>query len=155
MNRRRDKVIYWTTTAIVCAVMTFSVVQISLDRPLGAAGAQNGEGAFAHLGLPHWFKIELTIAKVLGLLALLVPGIPPKPKEFAYFGFAITLISASIAHFSSGDPPMFIVDPLIFWGILSVSYGYFRRLKRTTQADTLKRVGPMLSASSIISPPAI
>src|SRR4249920_2521112 len=38
-------------------------------------------------------------AKILGVLALLIPSIPARIKEFAYFGFGITLISASIAHF--------------------------------------------------------
>jgi hypothetical protein len=59
--------------------------------------------AFAHLGLPNWFRIELTVAKILGALALLIPTIPNRIKEFAYCGFAITLISAIIAHSSSGD----------------------------------------------------
>jgi hypothetical protein len=39
------------------------------------------------------------LAKTLGVLALLIPRIPFKVKEFVYFGFGITLISASIAYF--------------------------------------------------------
>jgi DoxX-like family len=64
--------------------------------------------------------VELTVAKTLGVLAFLIPSVPLKVKEFAYFGFAITLVSASIAHFAVGDagrPPLYafyIVDPLIF-----------------------------------------
>jgi hypothetical protein len=54
-------------------------------------------GAFAHFGLPDWFRIELTVAKTLGALALLIPTIPNRIKEFAYCGFAITPISAVIA----------------------------------------------------------
>jgi len=75
------------------------------------------EGAFVHLGLPQYFKIELTTAKILGVLALLIPNVPFKIKEFAYFGFGITLISASIAHFARGDARLsvlFIIDPLFF-----------------------------------------
>ncbi len=90
------------------------------------------EGGFVHLGLPNYFRIELTVAKILGVLALLVPGIPAKIKEFAYFGFGITLISASIAHFSSGDARisvLFVVDPLIFLGLLIVSYFYFNKIR--------------------------
>jgi len=76
--------------------------------------------------------VELTIAKILGLAALLIPGIPAKIKEFAYFGFGITLVSAAIAHFSSGDARisvLFIADPLIFLVLLSVSYFYFNKMK--------------------------
>jgi len=72
----------------------------------------------------------LTIAKILGVLALLIPSIPATFKEFAYFGFAIVLISASIAHFSIGDGMMFVVDPLIFFCVLIVSYAYFRKRYR-------------------------
>jgi hypothetical protein len=94
---RTDKIIYWTTTGIVCAVMTFSAINFSLSHPLAPGGM-----SFSHLGYPDYFKIELTIAKVLGVLALLIPGIPAEIREFAYFGFAITLVSATIAHFSCG-----------------------------------------------------
>jgi hypothetical protein len=127
LGTRRDRIIYWATTGIVCAVMVFSIVNFTfIDRfPFP-------EGAFVHLGLPKYFRAELTVAKALGVLALLVPGIPARIKEFAYFGFGITLISASIAHFSSGDARLsvlFIIDPLIFLGLLIVSYFYFHKLR--------------------------
>jgi len=111
------RTIYWITTAIVCSVMVFSAINFNLRNPLGPM-----KGAFAHLGLPDYFRIELTIAKILGVLSLLMPNVPYKIREFAYFGFGITLISASIAHFSSGDSLMFIVDPLVFLSLLIVSY---------------------------------
>jgi len=122
MNRtsRRDTIIYWLTTGAVCAVMAFSAVNFNLKEPLGPM-----KGAFTHLGYPSYFRIELTTAKVLGLLAMLVPGVPRKAKEFAYFGFAITLVSASIAHLSVGDPVIFAIDPLLFLSSLIVSYLYF------------------------------
>jgi CHASE2 domain-containing sensor protein len=80
--------------------------------------------------LPVYFRIELTVAKALGVLALLTPGVPRKAKEFAYAGFAITLISASIAHFSVGDSLPFVIDPLLFLGSLITSYIYFNKFNR-------------------------
>src|SRR5438128_9972392 len=88
------------------------------------------EGGFVHLGLPNYFRMELTIAKILGVSALLIPGVPAKIKEFAYFGFGITLVSASIAHLATGDARtsiLFVLDPLVFLALLIVSYVYFRR----------------------------
>ena len=41
-----------------------------------------------------------------------------------------TVISASIAHFSIGDPVLFAIDPLLFLGALVTSYVYFNRLNR-------------------------
>ncbi len=122
MNRtsRKDTIIYWVTTGAVCAVMAFSAVNFNLKEPLGPM-----KGAFTHLGYPSYFRIELTIAKGLGVLALLVPGVPRKVKEFAYFGFGVTLISASIAHFSVGDPALVVIDPLLFLSALIASYALF------------------------------
>jgi hypothetical protein len=96
------------------------------DQFLNEPSARSRGESFAHLGYPDYFKTELTIAKILGVLALLIPSIPATLKEFAYFGFAIVLVSASIAHFSIGDGLMFVLDPLIFFGVLIVSYAYFR-----------------------------
>src|SRR5258705_6832607 len=64
---------------------------------------QVGE-AFTHLGFPAYFRVELSWAKLLGVVLLLAP-VPARLKEWAYAGFAITLGSALIAHFSVGDGP--------------------------------------------------
>ena len=123
---KRDRIIYWTTTGIVSAVMVFSIINFTfLD------GFPFPEGGFVHLGLPNYFRVELTIAKMLGLAALLIPRVPAKIKEFAYFGFGITLLSAAIAHFSSGDvriSPLFVIDPLVFLSLLAVSYSRFLKM---------------------------
>ncbi len=121
----KDKTIYSIATGIVCSVMVFSAINFNLANPLGPM-----KGAFTHLGFPSYFRIALTTAKALGVLTLLIPGIPRKAKEFAYFGFAITLISASIAHFSVGDSLPFVVDPLLFLGALITSYVYFNKASR-------------------------
>src|SRR6266481_5489500 len=116
----KDKTIYSIATGIVCSVMVFSAINFNLANPLGPM-----KGAFTHLGYPSYFRIELTVAKALGVLALLVPGVPRKAKEFAYFGFGVTLVSASIAHFSVGDPALFVIDPLLFLSALIASYALF------------------------------
>ena len=121
----RNRVVYWIATGLVCAVMVFSAINFNLENPLGPM-----KGAFRHLGLPDYFRIELTVAKALGVLALLLPGVPSKVREFAYAGFAITLTSASIAHFSVGDPLLFVIDPLFFLGALITSYVYFQKIQR-------------------------
>ena len=116
------------TTAIVCSVMLFSIINFIFNYHFPFPNGP--EGAFVHLGLPRYFKIELTTAKILGLLALLIPTVPFKIKEFAYFGFGITLLSASIAHFARGDARLsvfFPIDPLLFLGVLVVSYFYFEK----------------------------
>jgi DoxX-like family len=123
---KKDRIVYRATTGIVGAVMVYSILNFTLfDRfPFP-------EGGFVHLGLPAWFKVELTTAKILGVGALLIPGIPAKIKQFAYFGFGLTLISAAIAHLATGDArisPLFVLDPLVFLALLGVSYSRFLKL---------------------------
>src|SRR5260370_26982484 len=84
---KKDKIIYWTTTGIIAAIMLWSAYNFSFNEEM--------KGGFAHLGLPGWFRIELAVAKALGVLALVIPMVPNRIKEFAYFGFALTTISAS------------------------------------------------------------
>ena len=85
------------------------------------------KGAFTHFGLPNWFRIELTVAKFLGAFALLIPRIPRMIKDFAYAGFAITLMSAPIAHLSSGDPIFYEIGHATFFICLVVSYLYYHK----------------------------
>ncbi len=125
---RRERLIYLITTGLVLAVMVFSIINFVFNDHFPFPNGP--EGAFVHLGFPTYFKVELTLAKILGVLALVIPAVPFKAKEFAYFGFAITLASASIAHFGRGDASLsvlFVIDPLIFLGLLTVSYFYFEK----------------------------
>jgi hypothetical protein len=84
---------------------------------------------FNHLGFPNYFRIELSWAKFAGLAALLIPIIPARLKEWAYAGFAITLISALIAHVSIGEGPqawIWAAGTCVLW---LLSYFFWRRLQ--------------------------
>ncbi len=134
---KRERWIYRTATALVLAVMVFSIINFVFNDHFPFPNGP--EGAFVHLGFPPYFKVELTVAKILGVLALLIPAVPFKVKEFAYFGFAITLVSASIAHFGRGDARLsvlFVIDPLVFLGLLTVSYVYFEKSHSLAAAAT-------------------
>ena len=119
MNTTKNKIIYWTATGIVAVIRTGSAVNFSFNQQM--------KGAFAHLGLPDWFRVELSVAKLLGVLALIVPATSGRLKEFAYFGFALTIVSACVAHISSGDGILRGLEPLIFLGLLTVSYLYYHK----------------------------
>lgn len=130
---KKDKLIYRISTGVVSAVIVFSIVSFTMF-PYSIYP----EGGFNHLKLPTYFMVEIVIAKILGLLALLLPGIPVRAREFAYDGFAITLASASIAHFSVGDGLLNIIDPLLFLGCLIVSYIYWKKLEGQKKNMLLK-----------------
>ena len=85
-------IVYWIVTALFCLEMSFTAYYELLPQ---------GAEAFASLGFPApYFRMELSIAKLAGVLALLVPMVPARLKEWAYAGFAINLASALITHLS-------------------------------------------------------
>ena len=118
---KTNKIIYWISTSIVTAMMLFSAFGYFTNPDMKAA--------FVHLGFPGYFRIELATLKVLGAVALILPTVSEKIKTLAYFGFALTFVSAFIAHTASGDPVSVAVMPIIFLVILLVSYLYYRKLK--------------------------
>ena len=87
---------FWIATALFCLQIGFTAYA-QLRLPVVAE-------AFAHLGFPDYFRVELAWAKLLGVVVLLAP-VAARLKEWAYAGFAITLVSALVAHFSVGDGP--------------------------------------------------
>jgi len=107
------KVIYWLTT-ILLAALSFLAAYCYLS-----GSPQSVEG-FAHVGYPQQLRIILGIAKPLGGIALIVPGIV-RLKEWAYAGFTFAWISAFIAHYLAKDGAKAFA-PLVFLLILAISY---------------------------------
>jgi DoxX-like family len=113
---KKNNSIYWTSTGIVSFMMLFSAYNYVANPQMAAA--------FKHLGFPDYLRYELAIAKVLGALALVIPQIPVRVKEWAYAGFGITFISAFIGHISSGDPVSVAIMPIAFFAVLVISNVY-------------------------------
>ena len=91
------KKLYWVATVLLCLEMGFTAyAQLKLPQVAEA---------FVRFGFPAYFRIELACAKLLGIVMLLAP-VPARLKEWAYAGFAITLVSALIAHLAVGDGPL-------------------------------------------------
>jgi hypothetical protein len=112
------KITYWVSTIIAALMMAYSAYAYLTEPQM--------KGAFAHLGYPDYFRIELAIAKLIGVALLLLP-VPAILKEWSYAGFIIIFISAFIAHSASGDPLPNRIAPLIFMGLLLVSYFTFHK----------------------------
>src|SRR5690348_7044209 len=118
-NAKATTIIYWVVTLLFCLQIGFTAYA-QMRLPQVAA-------AFAHLGFPDYFRMELTWAKFLGIVLLLAP-VPARLKEWAYAGFAITLGSAVIAHLAVGDGPEawgWAVATFVLW---SLSYFFWSRL---------------------------
>ena len=114
---------FWIVTALFCLEMSFTAYYELLPQ-----GAQ----AFTRLGFSaNDFRIELSLAKLVGVAALLLPMVPARFKEWAYAGFAINLVSAIIAHLSIHDVPQAFIPSSITSALWGVSYYLWRRLQTT------------------------
>src|ERR1043165_5568333 len=113
-------IVYRTVTGLFCLQMGFTAYA-QLRVPQVAE-------AFHHFGFPPYFRVELSLAKLIGVLLLLAP-VPARLKEWAYAGFAINLASALIARVWVGDGPEawgFAAATGVLWGL---SCFFWRRLQ--------------------------
>ena len=125
---KKINILYWVFTALLVILMLLSAIPSILNNPDSAK-------FMVHLGYPPYFGRYLGVAKILGIIAILVPGFP-RIKEWAYAGFTFDLISALYSFIAVGDPvKSWILFPLFFI-ILAGSYIYYhKRLKKSAYRD--------------------
>ena len=92
---------YWTTTAVVAAVLLFGGVMDLLHGPEVLVG-QFFIQTMHHLGYPLYLLTILGCWKLLGAIALLVLRFL-RLKEWAYAGTFFTLTGAAASYAVSGE----------------------------------------------------
>ena len=116
---KKTKIIYWVFTSLLCLLMLFSALSGFFSRAEGVA-------VFAHLGYPAYLLSFISVAKLLGIIAILVPGFP-RLKEWAYAGFTIDITGALYSSICSGDPASAWSILLIGYIIIFGSYFYYHK----------------------------
>lgn len=117
---KKEKIIFWTATIII-ALFEGVMPALTSQTELAKEGIR-------HLGYPEYFGNTLVVFKVLGVLALVIPQIPKRVKEWAYAGFAFDFVFASISHGAVDGMNVQTIFPLFVLGILAVSYVYYHKL---------------------------
>jgi len=128
---KSHRVAFWVTTSFFSLWMLFTAyAQLVLPQV---------KEVFVHLGFPDYFRVELSVAKIVGVVVLLAPA-PARLKEWTYAGFAITLASALIAHLAAGDGAVVYLWAVVAGVILGLSYFFYRKTSADSPVLTTNRV---------------
>ena len=114
-----EKLIFWTSTIII-ALFEGLMPALTSQTELAKEGIR-------HLGYPEYFGNALAVFKVMGVLAILIPKIPAKIKEWAYAGFTFNFLFATISHGAVDGIHGQTFFPLVVFGILAISYIYYHK----------------------------
>ena len=117
---KTTNILFWIVTILFSGFMLFSAfTEITMDP--------KGLEILRHLGYPDYLTPFLGYAKVLGAIALLVPGNFPRIKEWAYAGFFFDLVGATYSGIATDgfQPPMLFM--LLFFIFLFASYYLYHK----------------------------
>jgi hypothetical protein len=118
---KRNKIIYWIATIwLSLGMVSTGIVQLT--------GMKEEEAKFAELGYPTYLLTILGIAKLLGVIAILVPKFPLL-KEWAYAGFFFIMVGAIFSHMASNSAASELFGPALLLVLTTVSW-YFRPAHR-------------------------
>jgi len=118
---KKNQIFFWISTGVI---FLFEGVM-----PAFTSQTELAKEGIHHLGYPAYFGNALVVFKVLGALALVIPKIPNRLKEWAYAGFAFDFIFASISHWAIDGFGFQAMFPLFVFGILVVSYVFYSKIK--------------------------
>lgn len=118
-SSKRNAILFWVFTGLFCAFILTSAIPNILTTPEWVA-------IFENLGYPLYLLPAIGWAKLVGVIALLVPGFP-RIKEWVYAGFFFDLTGAVFSGLAVGgfDPLMLIM--LIPYGLGTLSYIYHHK----------------------------
>ena len=111
---KKTKTLYWIITGLFSAFMLFTAIPDALSTA-DAVKFMN------QLGYPHYIISFLGVAKVLGVIAILIPGFK-RITEWAYDGLFFDLAGATysvVSTFGLQVSIVFMVLPIVF---LFISY---------------------------------
>ncbi|MEC4114813.1 DoxX family protein [Myroides pelagicus] len=110
----KQKIAFWVSTVLFSVFMLFSAYNYIASEEM--------KQAFVHLGFPDYFRVELAVAKAIGVVVLLLPMLPRTLRGFAYAGFVINIVSAAVAHLAIGEPVSSLGFVFIAAILLTISY---------------------------------
>ncbi len=116
---------YWVVNVLFGGFMIFSAVPDVMNN------ADAVKMIHTDMGYPMYFLPFIGVAKILGGIAILIPGFP-KIKEWAYAGLTFDLISATYSFIAMGLP---VKDWAMMFLFIALAFGayalYHKKYKAT------------------------
>jgi len=122
--KKRDRIIYWIATIW----LSLGMVVTGTGQIIKMKDGQGGVDMITHLNYPVYLLTILGVWKILGVIAVLIPGFPLL-KEWAYAGFFFLMTGAMFSHIAIGDSVAALFPSLLLL-VLAVASWYFRPAER-------------------------
>lgn len=115
---KTTKILFWVFNGLFAFVMFGSAIPDAMSQT-GAVKGINGM-----LGYPLYFIPFIGVAKMLGALTIIIPGLPSRLKEWAYAGLSFDLIAATYSLYCAPktEGPWYFM--FIFLALAAVAYIY-------------------------------
>ncbi|HMK05573.1 MAG TPA: DoxX family protein [Ferruginibacter sp.] len=128
---KRIKILYWVFTILFAGLMLTSAIPNILSAPEWVT-------IMEQLGYPKYLLPFLGVAKLLGVIALIVPGFP-RIKEWAYAGFFFDLTGVVYSGIALGGFQPEMLYMLVWFGLGILSYVFFhKKLQLNNSSSRLK-----------------
>jgi uncharacterized membrane protein YphA (DoxX/SURF4 family) len=123
MSPKKLKIIYW----IITGLFIFWVFQPSISSAFSYDYAV--DFFTKHLKLPEYFLPYTGFTKLLGLVALIIPGFT-KIKEWVYAGFTFNLVAAIYSLIAIEVPITVLWVQVLALTLLAGSYFFFHKIQK-------------------------
>jgi DoxX-like family len=122
-----NKTLYWTATGLFCALFIGSVI-------FGLSDTQASYDEYRHLQFPEWILYPLSLAKTLGVIAIL-SNKSQTLKDFAFAGFLYDLLLALGGHIAQQEIKVLLaVFGIVIWVFAFVmDRKYYGDIKQTAK----------------------
>ena len=124
---KRIKVLYWVFTGLFVVTMLLSTI------PNIFVSADSIALITTQLGYPEYIIPFLGVAKLFGIIAILIPGVP-RLTEWGYAGLFFDLIGATYSAIAVEGFHAPQLGMLIFFGLGALSYIYYHKKRAASVA---------------------
>ena len=138
---KKLNVLHWIFTSLFAAMMLMSAIPDIFMDPVAIQGMHDG------LGYPTYFIPFIGVAKLLGSIAILIPGFH-RIKEWAFAGLFFDLIGATFSIIAAGGTIAqygFMFIPLAL-GTLAYVFYHKRKAARSSVVSSVNSARPVLSS---------